>query len=167
MKPAKITLRNGQDRAKARLWLDKCPLHYTLLFKPPVRSSLASAYMWALLDDVADQVEWAGKKRTSDEWKALFSASLRALEFVPNLDNDGFVAFGARTSEFSPEEMSDMIELIKAWGASNNVQFTDPDSPCPSRQQHDTAEGTRASPKDSQSAGEADGGARNLSERET
>lgn len=131
MKPAKITLRTGRDRAQAAKWLDKCPLGYTLLFKPPTRTNVASAYMWALLDDVAEQKDWplgSGKRWPSDAWKDLFSAALRGQEMVPNLDGNGFVAFGSRTSEFSPEEMSDMIELIKAWGANHEVQFTDPDS---------------------------------------
>lgn len=131
-KPAKITIRGGRDRATARRWLDACPLGYTLLFKPPVRTSIASAYMWALLDDVAAQKDWphgSGKRWPSDAWKDLFSASLRGQEMVPNLDNTGFVAFGSRTSEFGPEEMSDMIELIKAWGTQNHVVFTDKDQP--------------------------------------
>lgn len=141
MKPAKITLRTGRDRAQAARWLDACPLGYTIWFKPPTRSLDQNKYMWALLDDVADQVPWAGKKRTSDEWKALFSASLRALEFVPNLDGDGFVAFGARTSEFSPQEMSDMIELILAWGSNNGVTFTDTDT-APSGERAPEADGS-------------------------
>lgn len=96
----------------------------------------------ALLDEVAAQNEWAGKKRSSDEFKDLFSAALRGQELVPNLDGDGFVAFGARTSEFSPEEMSDMITLIEAWGASNGVVFSDPQEP-PARRSND-ASGERA-----------------------
>ena len=86
MKPAKIILRNGRDRAQAARWLDKCPLGYTLWFKPPVRTNVASAYMWALLDDVAAQKEWDGRKRTSDEWKDLFSACLRQQEIVRGLE---------------------------------------------------------------------------------
>jgi len=135
-KPAKITIRGDRDRATARKWLDAAPRGYTLLFKPPTRSNVASNYMWALLDDVADQKEWEGKKRPSDHWKDLFSACLRQQEIVRGLEG-GIVAFGARTSEFSPEEMSDMIELIKAWGAQNGVTFTDSLSTS-------TAEGTRA-----------------------
>lgn len=131
MKPAKITLRNGRDRATARKWVDAAPPGYTLLFKPPVRTNVASAYMWALLDDVAAQKDWplgSGKRWPSDAWKDLFSAALRGQEMVPNLEGNGFVAFGSRTSEFGPEEMSDMIELIKAWGAQNDVKFTDQES---------------------------------------
>lgn len=125
MKPAKITIRSERDRNQAARWLDHCPFGYTILFKPPTRSLMSNARMWAMLDDVAEQKEWAGRKWPSEAWKDLFSASLRGQEMVPNLDGNGFIAFGSRTSEFSPEEMSDMITLIEAWGAEQGVQFTD------------------------------------------
>ena len=124
MKPAKITLRTGRDRATARLWVDKAPPGYTLLFKPPTRSTHANARMWAFLDDIAAQVEWDGRKRTSEEWKDLFSACLRNQEIVRGLEG-GIVALGARTSEMSPEEMSDLLQLIETWGVTHGVHFTD------------------------------------------
>lgn len=126
----RLPLRTPEDQKRAAAWLDRVPCGkgWRLEFLPPVRSNLQSAYMWALLDDVAGQKQWAGKFRSSDDWKNLFSASLRGQELAPNLDGDGFVAFGARTSEFSPEEMSDMIEIILAWGANNGVCFTDTDT---------------------------------------
>ena len=125
MKPAKITLRTGRDRAQAARWLDACPLGYTIWFKPPTRSLDQNKRLWAFLDDIAAQREWAGRKWPSEAWKDLFSAALRGQELVPNLDGNGFVAFGARTSEMSPEEMSDLLQLIETWGAQNGVVFTD------------------------------------------
>jgi hypothetical protein len=62
--------------------------------------------MWALLDDVALQKEWAGKKRPSEHWKDLFTASLRGQELVPNLEGNGFVAFGSKTSEMVERAVS-------------------------------------------------------------
>lgn len=125
MKPYKVTIRSGSDKALASRAVQRCPVGYTLWFKPPTRSNVANARMWAMLDDVADQKEWAGRKWPSEAWKDLFAASLFGQELVPNLDNNGFVAFHSRTSEFSPETMSDMITLIESWGAANGVVFTD------------------------------------------
>lgn len=124
-KPAKIVIHNDRDRAKARKWLDAAPQGYTLWFKPPTRSNPQNARMWAFLDDIAAQKDWHGKKRPSEDWKALFSASLRGQEITPNLDGTGFVAFGARTSEMSPEELSDLLMLIESWGVQQGVVFTD------------------------------------------
>lgn len=124
-KPAKIVIHNDRDRARARKWLDAAPMGYTLWFKPPTRSSDQNRRLWAFLDDISAQVEWHGKKRSSEDWKSLFSASLRGQEIVPNLDGNGFVAFGSHTSEMSPEEMSDLLQLIETWGVTNGVKFTD------------------------------------------
>lgn len=147
MKPAKITIRNGKDRATARLWVDKCPPGYTLLFKPPTRSNDQNRRLWAFLDDIAAQKEWDGKKRTSEQWKDLFSACLRQQEIVRGLEG-GLVAFGARTSEMSPEEMSDLLQLIETWGAQNDVRFTDQqalagDAPSETRAEPDRVDGNR------------------------
>lgn len=124
MKPAKLTIRSDRDRATAHKWLDKVPNGYTLWFKPPIRSTDQNARLWAFLDDIAAQKEWDGKKRTSEQWKDLFTACLRQQEIVRGLEG-GLVAFGARTSEMSPEEMSDLLQLIETWGAQNGVTFTD------------------------------------------
>lgn len=128
----RLPLDTPEEKARAKAWIDKAPKGWRVEFKPPVRSSVASAYMWALLDDVAEQKDWplgSGRRWPSEGWKDLFSAAVRGQEMVPNLDNTGFVAFGSRTSEFSPEEMSDMIECILSWGTANGVQFTDQPQP--------------------------------------
>ena len=69
------------------------------------------------------------RKRSSEEWKALFLVSLRGQEIVPNLDNNGFVALHMRSSDLSPEEFSGLLALIEAWGAQNGIVFTDQESP--------------------------------------
>lgn len=125
MTQQKLPVRSERDRAKATKWVEKVPLGWTLIFKPPLRNLSQNNKMWALLDDIALQKEWHGKKRSSDNWKDLFTASLRGQELVPNLDGNGFVAFGSRTSEMGEEEMSNLLALIEAWGAQNGVVFSD------------------------------------------
>jgi len=119
-----LRVRNERDRQQARVWLDRVPLGWTLIFQPPVRSNAQNDRLWAFLDDVAAQKEWGGKKRSSEDWKDLFTACLRQQEIVPGLEG-GIVALGARTSEMSPEEMSDLLQLIETWGVQNNVEFRD------------------------------------------
>lgn len=128
MSKHRLPLRNAEDKARAREWMERAPVGkgWRVEFLPPVRSTDQNARLWAFLDDIAAQKEWAGKKRTSEAWKDLFSAALRGQEMVPNLDGDGFVAFGARTSEMTFEEMSDLLQLIETWGAQNGVEFSDP-----------------------------------------
>lgn len=124
MSSHRLPLRAESDRKKAHAWIDRAPLGWTLVFKPPTRSTFQNSRLWAFLDDIAAQKEWEGKRRTSEAWKDLFSAALKTQEIVRGLDG-GIVALGARTSEMSPEEMSDLLALIEAWGAQNEVVFTD------------------------------------------
>ena len=126
MSTQRLPIRNEKDRAKAVAWVNRVPVGWTLVFKPPTRSTDQNRRLWAFLDDIAAQKTWDGKKRTSEGWKDLFSAALKTQEIVRGLEG-GIVALGARTSEMSPEEMSDLLALIEAWGAQNDVVFTDTD----------------------------------------
>ncbi|RYE43950.1 MAG: recombination protein NinB [Hyphomicrobiales bacterium] len=92
----------------------------------PTRNADQNARMWAMLGDVSKQVDWYGKRLTPEDWKHIFSASIRKLEVVPNLDGTGFVALGMSTSSMSKREMSDLIELMFAFGAERDLAWTDP-----------------------------------------
>lgn len=83
--------------------------------------------MWAMLADIAKQVVWYGKKLADYEWKDVFSAAIKKQEAVPGIDG-GFVILGARTSRMSIRLMSDLIELMYAFGADEDhrVFWTDP-----------------------------------------
>jgi hypothetical protein len=80
--------------------------------------------MWAMLQDIADQVEWHGQKLTPDDWKHIFSASLKKQRAVQGIDG-GFVVLGQSTSRMTKAEMSDMQELMAAFGAERGVTFKD------------------------------------------
>lgn len=99
------------------------PEGYVVEVKEPTRSLEQNAALWAALHDVSEQVEWYGKRLTPEDWKHVFTASLRKLEVVPNLDGTGFVALGMSTSRMSKREMSDLLELIHAFGAERGVMF--------------------------------------------
>jgi hypothetical protein len=101
----------------------------SLSIKPETRSDAQNARMWAMLADVSAQVEWYGKRLTSEDWKHVFTASLRKLSVVPNLDGTGFVALGLSTSRMTKAEMSDLMELMSAFGADRGVKWSDPALP--------------------------------------
>lgn len=90
--------------------------------RKPKRTNEQNAKMWALLSEVAEQVEWYGQKLTPDDWKVILTASLRKQRAVPGVDG-GFVVLGDRTSKMSKEELSELIELIYAFGAERGVNF--------------------------------------------
>lgn len=92
--------------------------------KPETRSLEQNARLWAMLTDISEQVDWYGKRLTPEDWKHVFSASLRKLDVVPNLDGSGFVALGQSTSRMTRSEMSDLQTLMEAFGAEKGVRFS-------------------------------------------
>ena len=120
----RLPLRTPAEKARAKAWIDKATQGWSIEFRAPIRSTDQNRRLWAFLDDIAAQQKWEGKKRSSEAWKDLFSACLKTQEIVRGLEG-GIVALGARTSEMSPQEMSDLLQLIEAWGVQNGIVFTD------------------------------------------
>jgi hypothetical protein len=89
---------------------------------PPRRSLAQNARMWAMLQDVADQKEWYGKKLSAEEWKTVFTASLKKAKVVPGLDGE-FVVLGYATSKMTIGEMADLMTLIEAFSAKENIKL--------------------------------------------
>ena len=129
MSRAIITMLTEADRAKATRWIEKAPPGTRIEFKRAKRSIPQNDRMWAMLTDVAEQLPWHGIKLTPDDWKLIFLDSLkRELRMVPNIDGSGFVNLGRSSSDLSKSEMTDLIELIYAFGANHGVVFHDPES---------------------------------------
>lgn len=112
------------SRQNALRAVQEAPAGYAVTIAEPTRNLDQNARMWAQLHDISEQVDWYGKKLTPEDWKHVFSASLRKLEVVPNLDGSGFVALGISTSRMSVREMRDLIELMLAFGAERGVEWS-------------------------------------------
>ncbi|QQM29338.1 recombination protein NinB [Martelella lutilitoris] len=95
-------------------------------FRKATRSNEQNEKMWAMLSEVSDQVVWYGEKLPPEDWKDIFTASLRHARVVPGIDKGTFVPLGMRTSQMTIEEMSNLIELMHAFGAENGVKFKEP-----------------------------------------
>lgn len=127
MTRALISIAGEDDRAKATRWVSQAPVGTRIEFKKPRRSVPQNDRMWAMLTDVATQIAWHGVKLTPDDWKIIFLDALkRELRVVPNLDGNGIVNLGRSSSDLSKEEMTDLIDLIHAFGAERGVVFHDP-----------------------------------------
>ena len=90
--------------------------------KPQTRSLEQNSRLWALLTDISEQVEWYGRKLSPDDWKNVFTASLKKQDVVPGLDG-GFVVLGVSTSKMTKAEMSDLQTLMEAFGVEKGVFF--------------------------------------------
>jgi hypothetical protein len=127
MTRALITLHGKDDTQRAMRWLAQAPAGTRLEFKAPRRSLPQNDRMWAMLTEVAAQLSWHGVELTPDDWKLIFLDALkRELRMVPNLEGTGFVNLGRSSSDLSKDEMTDLMELIAAFGAQHGIVFHDP-----------------------------------------
>lgn len=88
------------------------------------RSSGQNKLMWSMLRDISNQVIWHGQQMSPEDWKWVFSAAIRRQKMVPGIDG-GMVLIGFPTSAMSTEELSDMIEMMGAFGSERGVDWKD------------------------------------------
>lgn len=127
MTRALITLANRTMRDKAIHWIKNLPTGTRVVFHEPKRSIPQNDALWAALGDIAKQKTHHGMKLADADWKLLFMDALNGdLKMVPNLDGSGYVPLGRSSSALSVREMSDLLEIVHAWGAQNGVTFREP-----------------------------------------
>lgn len=123
MSRAVIVINGNYDRDRAAQWAKSAPSGCIIEFKQSKRTLDQNSRMWACLTQIAQQVEWYGQKLSADDWKDVFTASLRKARVVPGLDAGTFVPLGMRSSDLSKQEFSDLLELINAFAAERGVVF--------------------------------------------
>lgn len=93
------------------------------------RSLEQNAKMWAMLGDVADQVEWPVdgqlQRLTAEDWKDILSAGIHKEQRVAQGVDGGFVVLGQRTSKMTVGEMVELIEFISWFGAERGVRWSE------------------------------------------
>ena len=105
----------ARDRACAAI--RSAPNGMVVTVAEPSRNLEQNAALWAVLSEIAEHVVWHGRKLSAEDWKHIFTASLKRMDVVPNLEGTGFVALGLSTSKMSKREFSDLLELAHAFAA--------------------------------------------------
>lgn len=128
---ALLVLANDAFRQKAIDWIRRAPRDTRVEFKGPKRTTPQNDRMWAMLTDLSLQLAWHGQQLTPEDWKLVMLDALRRekseqLRMVPNTDGSGFVPLGTSSSDLSKDEMTDLIEIIFAFGAQQGVEWSEP-----------------------------------------
>ena len=117
-------LAHQEARIRAMRAVHDAPIGFAVTVSEPTRSLEQNAPLWALLEEIAEQVIWHGKKLTKENWKDIFTASIRKSQVAPGLDG-GFVVLGQSTSNMSKSEFSELLELIHCFAAEHEVKLND------------------------------------------
>ena len=112
------------------------PLVLRITEEEPTRTVLQNAKIHAMCRDFSQQVEWAGKPRSTEDWKRLLVDAFDRVkesmgeghhgDIVPSLDGSGVVIPNRLTREFKVREGAEFIEYMLAYGAEKNVVWTEP-----------------------------------------
>jgi len=115
-------------RQRAIAAVQNAPDGMVVEVKQPTRSLDQNAKLHAMLEDVAQQVEWRGMKLHKDVWKRLCTASMlrergESPMLVPALDGHGVEIIYEKTSKMDKRMMADLIEWVYAFGAEHGVEW--------------------------------------------
>ena len=116
-----ITQANRADLVRA---VEQAPTGAQLDLVDDPRTTAQNRLMWALLNDISDQLTHGGEKWEPEAWKAAFLKAMgKKLQFMPSLDGKSVVAVGYHSSKLDKAEFSELIELIYAEGTQRGVVF--------------------------------------------
>ena len=87
------------------------------------RTLAQNRMMWAVLNDIAKQVNWNGEQLTAEEWKYLITANLHGQKCLKGI-NGGLVFMGLSTRKMNKKEFSDVVTCAEQFGAENGVKFS-------------------------------------------
>jgi hypothetical protein len=104
-----------------------------IVIKDLDRSSDQNRALHAILTDIANQVEHAGKKWDVLIWKRLLTAAwLREAgespQMIPAVDGQGFDVIYERTSKLTVKQCASLLEWITAFAAEHQVRLTQKDN---------------------------------------
>lgn len=129
------------DSARGRMsaaWAEACrmlelgqPVKVTVEPWAPKRTDDQNRKMWAMLHDIARQVQWHVDGRMQhlepEDWKEILTAGLHKTQRVAAGVEGGFVMLGCRTSRMRVGEMVELIESLYWFGAEKGVEWSDPE----------------------------------------
>ena len=119
-----ILLRSEYQKLLAHQLIEKAPRDAVVKISAAKRSDDQNAKMWAMLSDIS-RAKPEGRMHIPEVWKCIFMAALNhEVKFEMGLDNQPF-PIGFRTSKLTKPQMSDMIEFIYAYGAKNEVKWSE------------------------------------------
>lgn len=106
-----------------------------IIVKPftPRRTLRQNARMWAMLTDISEQIPWVVNDELvmmcPADWKLVLTASLRHEMRIARGIDGGMVLLGMGTSGMDAETMSNLIELLFAFGNERGVKWGDDAKP--------------------------------------
>lgn len=122
-----VILGNREQRLLAKRLVDAAPIGAILNIRKATRSLDQNAKFHAICSDLArSKLEWAGSRRTADEWKVLLvsghtKATDGEVDVVPGIEGE-FVNIRESTARMSIARAASLLEYTIAFCASHGIE---------------------------------------------
>lgn len=124
-----IIIRGQSQRDYLRGLIAKIPDGCVVEIRPQKRSCEQNAKLHVLLSWFAANCDYAGKRRSVDDWKRIFvdvweREKKKQSDIVPSYDNQGVVMLGRQTRNMAKQQLSELIEVIYWYGITyHNYEY--------------------------------------------
>jgi hypothetical protein len=124
--PQTVRLVGPEQRTLAKQLIDAAPDRTVVTLAPETRTLDQNARLWAMLSDVA-RARPEGRTWPPETWKAAFMSALgHEVIWQPGIEGGAPFPAGFRSSRLTKAQMSDLIELVSAYGARHGVAWSEP-----------------------------------------
>ena len=111
------------NREIAHQMLDAAPDGYVVEVRPAKRSLDSNRYLWAVLNDISEQVVM-GKPYEPSIWHVYFK-QLFLPDMVQELPDGSLNVAPPSSAKLTQKEFSEYVEKVVHWALEHNVRFSD------------------------------------------
>ena len=122
-----IRLVGDRQRAYARRVIDEAPVGHVMKLGAETRRDAQNRKLWPMIEDIRTQVPGFDTYTKEDIKLRLMNALGAEMRFLPTLEGEGMFPVGLSSSTLTVAQFAGLIELIYAFGAKNNVRWSEPD----------------------------------------
>jgi hypothetical protein len=125
-KPISVRLVGDTQRAYAKRLIDGADHGFVMKLGAETRRDAQNRRLWPMLGDLQKQVPGFATYSTEDIKFRFLNALGVEMRFLPALEGEGMFPVGMKSSTLTVAQFSGLIELIFAFGAKHNVQWSEP-----------------------------------------
>lgn len=126
-----VILSTDMARRTALEYVQEAPNGYVVEVKEPTRNLDQNAKFHAMCSDIAKSgMQWAGKRRTTAQWKVLLvsahaKATAEEFEIVPGIEGE-FVNLRESTALMSKKRSASLITYTQAFCDLHGIKLSEP-----------------------------------------
>lgn len=121
-----VRLIGETQRAYAKRMIDEAPATWVMKLGEETRRDAQNRKLWPMIADLQRQVPDMATYSADDIKLRFLNALGVEMRFLPALEGAGAFPAGLRSSVLTVSQFSALVELLYAFGAKNDVRWSEP-----------------------------------------